>query len=881
MKELMKIGIFIKTPCLRYFHFAHMVFAVLFCIPFLAFAAAPGGDGTRVTVASDGQTAFKIVVSPTATDEVKKHAADLGDMLGKITGAKFVTDVGDGREGIAVGKAADFPKAPVDGRFNPLDPLRRDEYIIKTHAKGVWLVGISDIAVGHAVWDFLYRLGYRQYFAGSNWEIIPAKRNLDAAMDVFSTPSYVVRDIHYQFGTFPENYELYKKWCVRNRIKSGFVLRNAHMYNVIVAQNKLAFAVHPEYYALWKGVRNSPKLCISNPELRKFVVDFVLRYFKERPNEESCSLEPTDGDGWCECEECAKLGAISNRTTLLANECAAAVRAEYGTSKYIGMLSYFRHSVPPTFSVDPQVIVSACTRMSANIPVDERISGWQKQGAKVGIYDYYSVTDWHRDLPSIPGGSCLDSIAENLPRYYREGARFFQAESGDNWAPCGLGYYLASRYLWDVSEAGHAKELRYEFLNLCFKAASKPLGEFYRLLDGGDGTTKRYLQLDDFVGRMYQLLDEGRKLEADPGVQARIDDLIQYTHYVELFQAYAALQRTKAPRQKEFEELIKYIYRIRGTCMVHGWALTQSMPMYEKDVTLPPEAATLKPIGQNPWRGAASLSSEEITQILENGIKANSVLPFKAAYYSKDLVPAAKVLHLPTVSPGKCFIYGCQNWFTWLDPNEQRFKVSAPGAPGTGFKIKLSLYALNNPIGYGRSVVEKEFDFPKASASASKKVESNEINVEFVSPYAGLHRLAFSWLPQVLRQAEATGVPWTIDASANFVTSSDMYFYVPRGTKIVAGCAIGAQGRADQGVIKDPMGNVVFQFNRLKEEIVKNGRANFQVPVPPHTDGSLWKMEGILQQRNLLNVPPYYARSAEELLLPMEVVERDAKGETK
>jgi len=46
--------------------------------------------------------------------------------------------------------------------------------------------------------------------------------------------------------------------------------------------------------------------------------------------------------------------------------------------------------------------------------------------------------------------------------------------------------------------------------------------------------------------------------------------------------------------------------------------------------------------------------------------------------------------------------------------------------------------------------------------------------------------------------------------------------------------------------------------------------------VPPGEDGKLWRFEQCSGDRMLMTVPPYLARSAEELLLPKEVVDRDA-----
>lgn len=38
---------------------------------------------------------------------------------------------------------------------------RHEEYVPRTHAAGAWLVGATDLAVEHAVWDFLHRAGER------------------------------------------------------------------------------------------------------------------------------------------------------------------------------------------------------------------------------------------------------------------------------------------------------------------------------------------------------------------------------------------------------------------------------------------------------------------------------------------------------------------------------------------------------------------------------------------------------------------------------------------------------------------------------------------------------------------------------------------------
>src|SRR4029079_16711286 len=85
--------------------------------------------------------------------------------------------------------------------------------------------------------------------------------------------------------------------------------------------------------------------------------------------------------------------------------------------------------------------------------LNDLLAGWQKQGATLGIREYYSVNTWDRDLPGKARGGTPAYLARTIPEFHAKGARFLSAESSDNWGPNGLGYYLAARLMWDVAEA--------------------------------------------------------------------------------------------------------------------------------------------------------------------------------------------------------------------------------------------------------------------------------------------------------------------------------------------------------------------------------------------------------------------------------------------
>ena len=71
------------------------------------------------------------------------------------------------------------------------------------------------------------------------------------------------------------------------------------------------------------------------------------------------------------------------------------------------------------------------------------------------------------------------------------------------------------------------------------------------------------------------------------------------------------------------------------------------------------------------------------------------------------------------------------------------------------------------------------------------------------------------------------------------------------------------------GKLLAPDGRELLDFAKLEDGF-------FKVEVPVGADAALWKPEPSVGQR-LMTVPPYLARTGEELLLPREVVDADGK----
>jgi len=292
----------------------------------------------------------RIVVAKDSVPEVKKAADDLATTLGRMTGVTPAVAEGDGSSGIVVGTAEQFPSLGLAEQLAITDLVSRERYVLRSHAKGVYVIGATAVAARHGVWDLLHRLGYRQFFPGAKWEVIPATPELKIDLDVIDEPDYVTRAIWYGYGLWDYNEEPYRAWCERNRTASIFRLSTGHAYGNIIHKNRKVFEEHPEYYGLIGGERKSTKMCIGNPELRQFVVAWAISQFEAKPEMDSISMDPSDGGGWCECERCVALGSISDRALTLANAVAEGVNERF-KDKYVGMYAYAYHSPPPSIRV--------------------------------------------------------------------------------------------------------------------------------------------------------------------------------------------------------------------------------------------------------------------------------------------------------------------------------------------------------------------------------------------------------------------------------------------------------------------------------------------------------------------------------------------------
>ncbi len=840
-------------------------------------------------IARGGKPLVSVVVSNSAEEETRKAAEQLAGMLGRMAGGDpFPVVTGDGTSGLAVGTVADFPEIQTGVAFDPEDPLRRDEYLLRTRARGAWILGASPGAVQYAVWDFLYRLGYRQFFPGPDWEIIPKAPDMQLAVDALEKPDFKVRRLFLQYGSYlPKEY--FKDWVVKNRASGdeGFQLSTAHSWAGFLSTHREAFKAHPEWMPVikgkryvmdWDAVEANPrgggkrlpqtlKFCLSHPDLRKLMVEDAIQRFEATGARDSVSMDPSDGSNWCECAECKKMGSVSDQLMTVVNEAAEALTAKYPHAK-IGVYAYNQHGIPPTGRVHPAVIVSVATGLTntGGLTTLEVMEGWKKQGASLGIRDYFTTYAWHRDLPG--GGKAPDpaGFGRILRKYKDMGAEFYIGEGADSWAPNGLGYYIALRALWDLGESAHAAELEEDFLDKAFGPAKEPMREYYRQLKGGSA---RLPVCADMVGRMYRAIQAARPLTSDPAIQKRLNSLALYARYVELYMAFT--NADDAQKQQAFEDLIAYALRIRDTGMVHSVAVHRDLPVREKKLTVPEDKKfNMAKNKENPWMHQPAFTQEEMDALVAAGIEANPVASFVPQSFSVDLVPGLALAqasgqeNIPPSTEG-LFPFGWAHkahrlppptFYVWVPEgkNAVSFLTNAP--------VQIQLF---RPDEYDEPL--SEVDRRQAATGEDAPLE----RVDLASDGDGL---------RVLRLSKQGGLQW--DPGTQFVFNPQLfslggaeggrfYFYVPKGTRIVGGFT--REGK--RGQILDPAGNPIFSLADL--DVGKYG-AYFEIPVPSGDDGKFWSVERPSMGFSLSTVPPWLSLSPAQSLLPREVVEADGKA---
>lgn len=813
---------------------------------------SPAVAAVETELARDGEPTMPVVIHEDAGEVIRDAADDLIDHLDRITGGAFELERAEAlpETGIVLGTIEQFP---VDDLAEALEMRGafdgREAYAVRTQPGRVLLLGGGELGASHAAFAILEHLGCRWFFPSESWRIVPEKPTLTVAMDEHDRPALLGRRIWWGHGLFSREARAdYERWSRRNRMASSLRVRASHAYQTIIRENQELIDEHPEYLALVDGERTGPQLCLTESGAQQMVVDHVLGRFERDPDRDMVSVDPSDGGGHCECEDCQAKGKVSNRVFNMANIAARAVQ-EHHPGKMVGLYAYSMHSEPPDFDLEPNVYVQLTAGfIRGQYTFDELVELWPKRVESMGFYEYFSVYLW--DWDKLPGGRAADvrDVRDRIRRYVDAGATSLDAESGNNWGVHGRGYYVANRLMWDPE--ADLDELLDDFYTGAFGPAAEVMQRYYERLDPGNDP----LVSEDLLARAFGDIAEAWELASGhPGVRDRLEELIWYLHFVHLRWIYDRSD-DEAERKETVLDLLTHVYRSRYAYMNHWAAIRNWHTRRWSDEFDEPSWNWRQRDEPHPWAVDEDYTRDETLAMLEKGLEAFEPEDIEQVTFSDDLVP---VDFEHAVSRGTNHRY----------QGGVRYALySIAGEP-----IELALTA--GRIAHYRNRPDARYTFFDAEDQSIEEgflpLDGEAHDVTFEVPGPGIYFFEIADSSAGWRIEAEPGVIATIplQRASGFRhaghMSGGLYFYVPRGVERLTYYWSGLPHR-----VHDPDGEIVKEVEASDRFI--------EVPVPENADGRIWRFSRIrLGHMWFFNLPNYVAGSPDALLLPREVAEAD------
>jgi len=481
----------------------------------------------------------------TTGDSIKNSAKTLLEELNKVKGnallLQCIKRISDAD--IILADIKELKERGLNKQWlNKLKGLSSESAGIFGDGMKVYLTGNSAAGVQHAVFKYLYHLGFRYYFPQPEWFIYPVKVSLFPVISYFSKPSFAHRSLWYAYG--PGSEEVGKRyifWKKANCLDGELDVKIGHSYDVIVDRNRETFLKHPEWLTNMKtaGVLPpNPKFDVSNPSLVNFIIEDTKEQLrltqKKGPPAKMISLSPSDDIGICNKPSCQKLGNLTDRVFCLVNQTAKAIRKEFPGTK-IGCLAYSEYITPPAKPVEDNVYVSLTTAFNASkYSLEELIGLWAKKTKHLGIYDYQALYAWDYDLPGQCMASATHLLAPAIQKYSKLGVNSYEAEINTGWINKGIGYYLLSQILWDVTVK--PEKITDEFFTNCFKSSSAAVRQLYK----DWSTFNEPFISQNRAARWAVAVTDIYDKEKDEVVKKRIVALAGYVKYLILYSQYKA-----------------------------------------------------------------------------------------------------------------------------------------------------------------------------------------------------------------------------------------------------------------------------------------------------------------------------------------------------
>ncbi len=806
------------------------------------------------------------ILVPAETDQRLDAAIrDLGAYLERATGTSFeVSELPQTGPGITVALAED--DGIPSGLSEQLDGKCPESFLLFSEGdERLWILADRLAGLSHGIYYYLEKLGFRWYYPGPNWEIVPQLDDITVEVDVLRNPAFTARNFFGTGGFGPsspvdpdlEMRTIWQDWQRRNRFGQQ-IPGYGHVGHAFSMRFEEELRENPQYRAEVDGERAEyqvgVKLCYSSDKLLELFVEDRLREMAERverdPDDPSSYLvgaDPADGGGFCRCDECAEIGegTISDQIFYAANAVARAIDREF-PGRGVSMYAYGHYADIPNFRLEPNITVTLIpyafqrTGMSG----DDMLRAWMEKieqenlasVAPPGLYDYWSITDWGRNMPAF---DYVNRPQERLRFWHETGVRRIYFESTYSSGAIGLPLYLASRLMWDPNTDTDA--MIEEFYEQSFAEAAGPMRRMMERWADDFLLTTHELALS------YRDLKEAYELAESGEVKARINDYVQYVKYIEKWHIFSSTPSEQEEEQQEkARELARLMWRIYPSAMIQPYRLWQLLGFRHvseiRDYLNPTQHDATE------WEDISPPEEDELLKWLSEGLEKYEPLDFEFRSFDGELVPLDDSADMTGEFSGSYSSIYSTTFYFQVPPGMENLPLEFSVRNwNEGQEVRVTAYNDEE----GREVFKRSFVVPPRDAE--RKWHSLEIpagspgryRVEVFDQRNGFHLRAPDGVPMGYKPLRPLG--WV-----------RAYFYVPEGLENLA--------------IHNPPRNVpaeLFDPDGGKTELMPGDGPLYVVEVPEGKDGKMWALRrpggGPVR---LLNAPAIFSVTPDAVLIP-------------
>jgi len=577
---------------------------------------------------------------------VELACKELARYLHHMTGGSFAVTTGNASAPIQVGTFDCFPEL---GNAQELAVSEEDEIYISSFQNRLAITGSNPRSTLFAAYTLLRELGARWLEPGEEGERIPTGVRLSLrGWNLRHRPSLRHRGYATEGAFTPEQQIAFVDWMAKNRMNHFFWQFRSlalfyHRAGVALTEEEVRAADHRVLEAIrqrglileavghgwinealgrpvegwvkvdeppsiqispllaqlrgertwWNRMPLSTQLCLSNPEGKRRVTEYVLDFARQHPEVDILAFWLADGfNNWCECDQCRSLHP-SDAYVRWVNELAPLLH-EVAPRMKLEIIAYTSLMAPPPTerikNSDNNVVMMLAPyarcyehglwdpkcRMShpltdwprlnqlewpKNVEYSAFLEGWRQaflRAPDTYVFDYFD-----------PGNGNWDVLRANLPRTLFEDLQglhergfggIVNCQSPLAFWPTGLTMFLLAEASWDIRRSFQA--IRRDFLSHAYgnqwQAVARYLDDLYAaMIELGryDHSSIARLgkrpevekQLDKLHSRLLRIQDASQ----GPIVKSRLHRLLEQ---IQVIQATVRALRLRASCDEEAAE---------------------------------------------------------------------------------------------------------------------------------------------------------------------------------------------------------------------------------------------------------------------------------------------------------------------------------------